>query len=216
MVDDRPGFLLTDVAGAPPIVASYGEAIGKFSLVPLADPAHSIDLPVESKPAGTFLSPDLRFVATNDWEGEVKGASDARVWDAKTGQLLRRLEAGSNNSVRISPSGRWLAACGMGAGAGLWELPQLSRKPNVEVGEDAWFTPDEKMLVALNGDCLALVRISDGVLQGCFPGDPTMAVAFAPDGQKMFVGYSTHFYEWDLPAVRRELRAIGLDWDDAL
>ena len=47
-------------------------------------------------------------------------------------------------------------------------------------------------------------------------GDPTMAVAFAPNGEKMFVGYSTHFYEWDLPAVRRELRAIGLDWDDAL
>jgi WD40 repeat protein len=202
--------------GDPPVVASYGESIGKFTLVPLADPGQAVDFSVASKPAGAFLSPDLRFVATNDWVSEDSHESDARLWDTRTGQLVRRLEAGPNNSVRISPSGRWLVACGLGPGAGLWELPQFTRKLKVEVGEDAWFTPDEKMLVALNGACLALVRISDGVLQGCFPGDPTMAVAFAPDGKKMFVGYSTHFYEWDLPAARRELRAIGLDWDDAL
>ena len=41
-----------------------------------------------------------------------------------------------------------------------------------------------------------------------------MSVAFRPDERKMFVGYSTHFFEWDLPAVRRELRAINLDWTD--
>jgi WD40 repeat protein len=216
LVDARPGFLLTDIVGDPPVVASYGESIGKFTLVPLADPGQAVDFSVASKPAGAFLSPDLRFVATNDWVSEDSHESDARLWDARTGQLVRRLEAGPNNSVRISPSGRWLVACGVGPGAGLWELPQLTRKLNVEVGEDAWFTPDEKMLVALNGDCLGLVRISDGQLQGCFPSDPTMAVAFAPDGQKMFVGYSTHFYEWDLPAVRRELRTIGLDWDEGL
>ncbi len=125
-VDARPGFLLTDVAGDPPVVASYGESIGKFTLVSLADPGRAIDLPVASKPAGAFLSPDLRFVATNDWVSEDNSESDARLWDAKTGQLVRKLEAGPNNSVRISPSGRWLVACGVGAGAGLWRLPRWS------------------------------------------------------------------------------------------
>jgi hypothetical protein len=127
------------------------------------------------------------------------------------------LEAGPNNSVRISPSGRWLVACGLGSGAGLWELPGVVRNSKLEnVGDDAWFTSDEKILAVLNNRELSFVRIGDGAILGSFPGDPTMAVAFAPDGQKLFVGYSTHFYEWDLPAVRRELRAIGLDWDDGL
>jgi WD40 repeat protein len=157
----------------------------------------------------------LRFAATNDWEAEVRGESAVRIWNAATGEMVRRVESGANNSVRISPSGNLLVACGAGPGSGLWRLPDLTRGPKIETaGDDAWFTPDEKMIAVLNNDNLDLVRISDGVLLGSFPGDPTMSVCFRPDGKKMFVGYSTHFFEWDLPGLRRELRSIGLDWDE--
>ncbi len=143
--------------------------------------------------------------------------SDARVWDAKTGQLVRRLEAGPNNSVRISPSGRWLVGLRSRPGRGFWELPRLARKPRLEnVGDDAWFTPDEKILAALNNSEPSFVRIGDGAILGSFPAIRPWRSLSRLNGEKMFVGYSTHFYEWDLPAVRRELRAIGLDWDDAL
>jgi WD40 repeat protein len=214
LIDPRADFLVTDVQGDPPVAALYGDKVGKFSLVPLANPETRTDLPVGSQPAAAFLTPDLHFVATNDWEGEIKGESDVRVWNAKTGQLVRRLESGPNNSVRISPSGKLLVACGAGPGSGLWQLPELTRGPKLETaGDDAWFTPDEKMIAVLNNDNLDLVRISDGVLLGSFPGDPAMSVCFRPDGQKMFIGYSTHFYEWDFLALRRELKAAGLDWE---
>jgi hypothetical protein len=181
----------------------------------LADPEHPIDLPVKSQPAGAFLTPDLRFAATNDWDAEVKGESDVRIWDGRTGQLVRRLESGPNNSVKISPSGQRLIACGAGPGSGLWLLPQLVRGPALTTaGDDAWFWPDENLIAILNNDALDLVNLPDGVLLGSFPGDPAISVAIRPDQRKMFTGYSTHFFEWDLLAVRRELRAYHLDWSD--
>jgi WD40 repeat protein/predicted Ser/Thr protein kinase len=217
LIDPRPDFLITDIQGDPAVAALYGERVGKFSLVPLANPEKKIDLPVGSRPAAAFLTPDTRLVATNDWEGETKGESDVRIWNASTGEIVRRLDSGPNNSVRLSASGNLLAVCGTGPGAGLWRLPDLTPGPKLEtVGDDAWFTPDEKMIAVLNNDNLDLIRISDGMLLGSFPGDPTISVCFRPDGKKMFLGSSNHFFEWDLAALRRELRAVNLDWDDPL
>jgi WD40 repeat protein len=215
MIDSRPDYLVTDVQGDPSVAALYAEHLGKFSLLPVADASHSIDLPVKSQPAGVFLTPDLRFAATNDWEAEIKGESDARIWNATTGELVRRFESGPNNSVRLSRSGHVLIACGAGPGAGLWFLPALTPGPKLATaGDDAWFFPNERMIAILNNDGLDLVRLEDGTVLGSFPGDPAMSVAFGSSEGKMFVGYGTHFFEWNLPAVRRELRAINLDWTD--
>lgn len=215
LVDPRPGFLVTDVQGEPPLAALYNDKSDKFSLLSLADMAHPIELRVKSTPAGAFITPDLGLAATNDWEGDIKGESDVRLWNAKTGQLVRRLNSGPNNSVRISPSGKYLLACGSGPGAGLWNLPDLTRGPKLETaGDDGWFMPDEKLIGILNNDLLDLVRIADASLIGSFPGDSALSVAFAPNGRKMYTGYGTHFYEWDLVALRRELRANDLDWED--
>jgi WD40 repeat protein len=206
---------VTDVQGEPPMAALYNDKSGKFSLLSLADAARPIVMPVQSKPAGAFITPNLGLAATNDWEGDVKGESDVRLWDPKSGQLVRRLNSGPNNSVRISPSGKYLLACGNGPGAGLWNLPDLTRGPKLETsGDDGWFMPDEKLIGILNNDNLDLVRISDASLIGSFPGDSALAVVFAPNGRKMYTGYGTHFYEWDLVALRRELRANNLDWED--
>jgi WD40 repeat protein/predicted Ser/Thr protein kinase len=214
IIDPRPNYLVTDVQGDPPVAALYNDKEGSFSLVRCAEPAPPVDLKVASKPAGAFLTPDARLAATNDWEGERKGESDVRVWNVRDGTLVRRLEAGPNNSVRISPSGKWLVACGSGAGAGLWSLPNLERGPKLSTaGDDAWFSPNEKFLAVLNNDNLDLVRIADGELLGSFPGDPSLAVAFGPQGDALFLGGNTRLYRWDLPALQAELRALGLDWD---
>jgi hypothetical protein len=138
-----------------------------------------------------------------------------RIWKTKSGELVRRLGAGSNNSVRLSASGKLLIACGLGPGAGLWRLPELTRVENFKpVGEDAWFVPGDHLVGALKEGQLDLVRISDGALIGSFPGDAALAVAFSPDGSAMFLGTSSRIYEWDMPALRRELRSLILDWDD--
>jgi len=214
LLDSRAGFLVSDAQGTPPVAALYNAKGGAFSIVPLRNEKGPIDLPVKSRPASAHLSPDGQFVATDDWEGEIKEESDVRVWSAKTGELLRRLGTGSNNSVRISASGKLLVSCGLGPGAGLWRLPELTRIESFKaVGEDAWFVPGDQMLGALNQGELDLVRISDGSLIGSFPGDEALSVSFSPNGNGMFLGTSSRIYEWDIPAVRRELRERNLDWD---
>lgn len=190
-----------------------GANVGKFSLVRLSAPATPLDLKVKTTPATAHLSPDARFVATDDWERDIKEESDVRVWNAANGALVRRLGVGPNNSVRFSPSGQLLVACGNGSGAGLWRVPELTRVETFAPrGEDAWFVPGDQLLGALEGGMLELIRISDGTSLGALPGDTSLSVAFSPDGAQMFFGTSSRFLRWDLPALRAELRAIGLDW----
>lgn len=216
-IDSRPGFLITDAKGAPPVAALYNAKGRQFSIVPLFHTTATIDLAVKTRPASAHLSPDGKLLATDDWEADIKEESDVRVWNTTTGQLIRRLEAGPNNSVRFSASGKLLVACGPGPGAGLWRLPDLVRiEKFAPVGEDAWVLPGDHLLGALNQGLLDLVRISDGSLIGSFPGDAALAVSFHPDGNRMFLGTSSRFYEWDLAATRAELRSLNLDWDDAL
>jgi hypothetical protein len=91
----------------------------------------------------------------------------------------------------------------------------LFRGPKLTTaGDDAWFWPYENLVAILNNDGLDLVNLRDGILLGSFPGDPAISVAIRPDQRKMFVGYSTHFFEWDMLAVRRQLREYNLDWND--
>jgi len=212
-LDKREGFLITDAKGEPPTAALYAAKFGQFSLVALQAGSQPIDLPVKSVPASAHLSRDGQLLATDDWEGDLKEESDVRIWNAKSGELVRRLGTGSNNSVRISASGKFLIACGSGPGAGIWRLPDLTRIENFKpVGEDAWFMPGDRLLGALNQGLLDIIRISDGSLIGSFPGDTALSVSFSPDGHKMLLGTASRFYEWDLPALRRDLQARGLDW----
>ena len=168
---------------------------------------------MKSVPASAHLTPDGQLLATDDWEGDIKAESDVRIWNTRTAELLRRLGAGPNNSVRISPSGKWLMACGTGPGAGLWRLPELVRQEKFEPrGDDAWFVPGDQLLGALNLGMLDLFRLSDGSLLGSFPGDAALAVSFSPDGNRMLFGTASRVYEWDIPGLRRELRTLNLDW----
>jgi WD40 repeat protein len=213
-LDKREGFLITDAKGEPPNAAVYGAKLARFSIVPLEARSQPIDLPVKSVPASAHLTPDGQLLATDDWEGEIKEESDVRVWNARTAALVRRLGTGPNNSVRISPSGKWLIACGTGTGAGLWRLPEVVRDEKFEPrGEDAWFVPGDQLLGALNLGLLDLVRMSDGSLLGSFPGDAALSVSFSPDGSRMLLGTASRFYQWDMPALQRELEVRGLGWE---
>ena len=45
------------------------------------------------------------------------------------------------------------------------------------------------------------------------PGLISMGLSFSADGRYLAVGVSDTMQLWDLHALRRGLRAIGLDWD---
>src|SRR5207237_10420822 len=68
------------------------------------------------------LSPDRRWVATGS-----HGGPGAKVWDARTGELVKDLPVGKMCHVAFSPDGKWLATGG--GGGRLWKVDSWEAGP---------------------------------------------------------------------------------------
>jgi WD40 repeat protein len=168
------------------------------------------------------LSADGRWAAAGSWQG--KGV---RLWDAHTGLVVKDwlMEFPSVN-VAFSPDGRWLVT---GTGqeyrfwhVGSWEADKaIPRHPDAgNVPGFMAFTPDGRLLAVTwtrrviqlvdpqTGESLATLEPPDpgagGICSLCFNGDGSTLVA-ATDNHCLQI--------WDLRKIRRQLRAMGLDWD---
>jgi WD40 repeat protein len=157
------------------------------------------------------VSPDGRWVASilqNTWS--------VKVWDARTGQLVKLLAEHGSRSVRFSPDGRWLAVGGDEGrlyAVGSWE-------PGLAFSGYPEFTSDGRLL-AVAGDLGSirliavesgreLVRLQDPTLQ------PVVWCRFTADGSRLIaplLGDAPCVRVWDLRALRRGLEELGLDWD---
>ena len=73
-------------------------------------PNFLFNVPHEAAVASVAFSPDGKFIATGCFNGL------ARLWDARSGKLLRSMGGGDsalNNAVAFSPDGAWLASAGI-------------------------------------------------------------------------------------------------------
>ena len=166
-------------------------------------------------------------------------AADLTVWDARTGQEVRRLTglAGAVNSVATSPDGTLVAvASGVHAPAAgrltVWELGTgrlaFDRPVEALTGLSVAFSPDGKTLAAGLGRYsstepgrLVLWNHSGGRPLADLPSQPggVNAVAFSPDGRLVAAACSGVIEIWDVgpvaqgavPVKRRELRGQP-DW----
>lgn len=146
------------------------------------------------------FAPDGQLVAT--------GSSDRlggylRLWDASSGQLVRRLEGHTDTvtSVVFSRDGQRLLSSSYDATARLWNVAtgELIR---TFAGHDWWvwsaaFSPDERRIVTASHDGSAIVWTTDtGEVAGVpFTGHrkegsqtPVFAAVFAPDGRRVASG----------------------------
>ncbi len=212
-VDARAGLFVTDVRGSPPRVALVGDTPPLASILSLGVASSRQDFPLHGEPSACSLSPDGKFLATADREGEEADASDVHVWDLANGKLLRRLDLGRNGSARFSPDGTWLWASG-GEKSTLLRWPGLERGTAAPVsGFDGWFSPDQSLVAIAEDERMALLRVADGEILGHLPGAQIIAAAFSADGLSLLQYVNYRVYAWDLRAVRQELGALGLDWD---
>ena len=84
-------------------------------------------------------------------------------------------------------------------------------------GKNAALSHDGAWLAVAAGARIALVRTSDGAvvahLETARSGTYAPELGFSPDGAQLTVCWENGLLtQWDLPALRRELAARGLDW----
>jgi serine/threonine protein kinase/WD40 repeat protein/tetratricopeptide (TPR) repeat protein len=164
------------------------------------------------------VSPDGRWVASGShwWDS---GAA-AKVWDARTGRLLKEFAVASACPVGFSPDGRWLVTGG--GGARLWRAGTWEEGPRLLDEGVAWlwtFSPDGRLLALGGQGCVHLVRPDSGaeLARLALPEQTYFSpLCFSPSGTALLVqGEDTGvIHVWDLPRIRRQLTEMGLDWED--
>ncbi len=157
------------------------------------------------------VSPDGKWLAT----GTHTTSQGAQVW--RIADLAKDAEFPIDRGtvVVFSPDGKWLMTTS--APCQLWEVGSWRKANQVGDGRGC-FSPDGR-LMAVQGTSrlIRLVETETGRTlarlesPGLWRGWPL----FSPDGSRLVVsaydGAAVHV--WDLRTIRRQLAAMGLDWD---
>ncbi len=213
-IDARHGLVVLQVAGDPALVVLSGARAPIASVLPLKGGGSPVDYPLSGVPSNCVIAPGRNFVVTADHVSIKPGESDVRLWEYPSGKLVRRLNLGRDGNIQFSPDGMLLFACG-DAGAGLFRWPGLEAVAALAKGsQEGWFSPDGSLLVVRDDAGLALTRIATREVLGHLPAARRLDVRFDPAGVRLFTLIDVNLYAWNLPAVRRELARIGLDWED--
>lgn len=196
------GCLTLRAQSAPP-------ATPRLELVLQAPPTTSV--------SSVTVSPDGSLVATASGEGGV------RLYDAKSGELLRAIGSAGDRSVVFSPDGKQFAAGGfhMDKLVGVYDVGTGDRVKAL-AGQPVWeangtaFSPDGQLLASATRDDQVLVwELATGTLRHRLggPSFPVVALAFSPDGETLAAGGQRGIRLWD-PAsgsLRRTLEGHR-DW----
>ncbi|MEP6810480.1 MAG: hypothetical protein ABI992_09570, partial [Chthoniobacterales bacterium] len=131
-----------------------------------------------------------------------------------SGNQIAELPTGTASSVAFSRNGHWLAAGGI-TRSGLWRTSDWQQA--VDFKQEALnpeFAARGDFLAGVSDPDVSILRTSDGLNLGHLkcPENPTLHFC-AGDRRLVMTATNTTSFVWDLRALRRELRATGLDWD---
>jgi RNA polymerase sigma factor (sigma-70 family) len=193
-------------AADKPVVVDKAKP-GPFHLVLQAPPVISVN--------SVAVSPDGWLVAT--------AADGVRLYDARTGTLLRAIGDAGDRGVAFSPDGWTLAAAGfhMDKLVGIYEV-QTGKRVRSLAGHTEWeidalaFSPDGKLLASAGVDKQILVwELATGKLRHRLADQPyrVPALAFSPDSATLAGGGDKTIRLWDVATgrLRRSLEGHR-DW----
>lgn len=179
-----------------------GRRLAVFGLDRRGNPAPDTTLRVfdlaTRKPVWTAVieEPDrgtraVRF--TPDGKHLVTAAQDVRVWDAGTGNAVRRLDARAGYSgIDVSADGTTVGF--VGAGVTVWDWSRDGKPRTIEVAGHPpdWvrFAPDGKTVYAGGADGVRAFDLATGKAAGRLEsGGPARWLAFSPDGKTYATGW---------------------------
>jgi WD40 repeat protein len=158
------------------------------------------------------VSPDGHWVATG--KHSCRDPFAVRVWDAASGDLIKKLPTGEQCPVEFSPDGKWLLT--LGGGGRLWEVGTWEEGPRVG-GRAFAFSPNGAVLAVADepgevrlvepatGREYARLSVPVPVWPTCFSGDGGYLIGTSEGTSAPHV--------WDLRAIGRQLAELGLEWD---
>ncbi len=160
---------------------------------------------------GVTVSPDGQWLATGSHQN-----GGVTIWRLPDGARATRLPIEGGPGGLFSPDGKWLitgqASCRH------WEVGTWREVRQIE-STLCCFSPDGRLgVVQDTSKVLGLVEIETGrTLARLESPDQHHVgwVAFAPDGSRLVVTTNEPpcAHVWDLRGIRRQLAAMGLDWD---
>jgi len=160
------------------------------------------------------ISPDGCWIATG-----ARGARHVKVWDATTGTCVRELAVQWSAGVTFSPDGQWLCT---GTGdeyclwrVGAWNLERrIERDQSRDLPAASAFSPDSSVLAVVVAPFRAQLidRGTGRQLATLESSSAEPLFCFGPDGSRLAIGGGEVVQLWDLPHIRRQLAALGLDW----
>jgi WD40 repeat protein len=161
------------------------------------------------------VSPNGRWVATGS-HSHVPPVG-AKVWDAESGKHVADLSLG-RGWVRFSPNSKWLLTAG--DAVRIWRTDTWQEGPALGPGGQGVFTLDGELLALGEAPSVVrLVRPATGkeVARLTAPEQTRLKPqCFTPDGSQLITWGVERgaLHIFDLRAIRRQLREIGLDWSD--
>jgi WD40 repeat protein len=168
------------------------------------------------------VSPDGRLVASSS----IDAGDSVRIWDADTGHVIHELPVGDAQVVfshdgrhlytttgRLAPRGAELCAWRVDSWEPVRAVPLnriVSTPPMVAVAADGtvaviWSMQEVRLLDPETFTELVTLAAPEP--------DLTLSIGFGGDGRTLGVTSRGTLHLWDLKVLRRELRAIGLDWE---
>ncbi len=163
------------------------------------------------------ISPDGHWAATASFYN-----SQVKIWNARSGELLRTLNLPGPSRVVFSPDGHWLATSTMEYqlwAVGSWQ-PKGPPSPGNETPE--WnftaFSPDGRVMAreTTSNKIQLLEAVTEKPLATLEAPDSSAVakIEFSPDGCTLAATqHDQQVQLWDLRLVRQELAQMHLDWD---
>jgi WD40 repeat protein len=203
--DDRTLAIVSESAGQSLVIDLTTEAV-RGSALP------------HSRGGYIAISPDTERVASSGWHSD-----RVKIWDGRSGKLLKELATNLTCAVFFTPDNRELIVARDQAFI-FYDLKTLeeSRRLPREMGlypGHVTFTADGKLMaLEMSPGVIHLKEFTSGRTLARFEdpqGDHSTWMSFSPDGTQLIVAarYASAIHRWDLRAIRARLKSMNLDWD---
>ena len=196
------------------LVANHIE--GRSVILDLKDPSLNVSLGNHPLADYIAISPDGRWAATASYQNPV-----VKIWDAKSGELVRSLSMPGRSRVVFSPDGRWLVTSS--TEYQFWEVASwqpkttaISGHPSADLNTLA-FSPDASLIALVqDGRTIQLLEAATGrplARLEAPDGGRIASLQFSADGSQLAaLERSRTLQLWDLLLLRKALKQTGLDW----